>query len=89
MKEVIIMANVNAVDFGNIVLVEVANHVTESEHESTNVINYLSNAFGKPAYLVSKYSSRTVRYRGRNNSILNQLKRIDPRMLRWSEYRIS
>jgi hypothetical protein len=82
------MTRVNAVDFGNVVLVEVANHVTASESESSEAIRLLSDAFGKPAYLISKQSSRSVRYRGRNTSTLNQLRRIDPRNLRWSEYRI-
>lgn len=83
------MATVYAVDFGNIVLVEVANHVTASERESSEVINYLGRAFGKPVYLVSKYSNRSVRYRGSNRTVLNQLQRLDPSNLRWTRYRIS
>lgn len=83
------MSKVSAVDFGNVVLVEVANHVTAFEQSSNQAIDYYSRAFGKPAYLVSKVSSRSVRYRGRNSTILNQLRRINPYTLRWSEYRIS
>lgn len=34
------MAKVSAVDFGNVVLVEVSNNVTVFEHSSEEAINY-------------------------------------------------
>ncbi|MCR8641434.1 hypothetical protein NV379_02080 [Paenibacillus sp. N1-5-1-14] len=81
------MSKVFAVDFGNIVLVQVKPTVIASQSTSSDVISYLSSSFGKPAYLVGESAGR-YKYRGSNQSTLNQLSRINPQTLRWSEYRI-
>lgn len=83
------MTRVQAVDFGNVILVEVRNSVTLNTSTSNEAIDYFSSVFRKPAYLVSKVSNSQVRYRGHNQATLNQLRRINPYNLRWATYNIS